>query len=87
MTLDKPIKFTVKGKPPKKSKWGNDNNAKLIIALREAALKARIDAGYSHYIDTNVNLKLTVYATNISLFLRWNIGRNSNGLNLGPFCM
>jgi len=44
MTLDKPIKFTVKGKPPKKSKWGNVNNAKLIIALREAALKARIDA-------------------------------------------
>jgi Holliday junction resolvase RusA-like endonuclease len=66
MPLDKPIKFTIPGKPPKKSKWGNDNNAKLIITLREAALKARKEAGYSDYIDTNVNLKLTVYAPNIA---------------------
>jgi len=65
MSLDKPIKFTVKGKPPKKSKWGNDNNAKLIISLRETALKARREAGYSDYIDTNIHLKLTVYAPNI----------------------
>lgn len=66
MSLDKPIKFTIPGKPPKKSKWGNDNNAKLIITLREAALKARKEAGYSDYIDTNVSLKLTVYAPNIA---------------------
>lgn len=66
MSLDKPIIFTVKGKPPKKSKWGNDNNAKLIITLREAALKARNEAGYSDYIDTNVSLKLTIYAPNIA---------------------
>ena len=59
----KPIQFTVKGKPPQKSEWG-EKNASLVIDLRKAALKARIDAGFSDCIKTPVKLTLEVYATN-----------------------
>ena len=44
----KKIIFDVDGKPPKKSQWGKDN-AKLVIKLRESALKARTKAGMEEY--------------------------------------
>ena len=57
------IVFQVDGKPPQKSEWGG-KNAPLVIDLRKAALKARMDAGLSDCIKTPVKLTLEVYATN-----------------------
>ncbi len=59
------ISFDVYDKPPKKSQWGKDN-AKLIIKLREAALKARNDKGIKKYYTGHVKLNLIVYAPNIT---------------------
>jgi len=63
--LKKPIRFDVKGKPPKKSQWST-SDAILIIKLREAALKARKNAGHFHCYHGPIKLNLTVYAPNIS---------------------
>lgn len=60
----KPILFTVQGKPPQKSQWGT-KDAELIIKLREAALKARIDSGYKTHLKTNIKLNVTIYAPNV----------------------
>ncbi len=59
------IRFDVDDKPPKKSQWGKDD-AKLIIKLREAALKARNDAGIEKPHTGHVKLNLTIYAPNIA---------------------
>jgi len=63
--MTKPISFDVKGKPPKKSQWGTDD-AILVIKLREAALKARKDAGLFGCYHGHVKLSLVVYAPNIT---------------------
>ena len=63
--MKKPIFFDVDGKPPKKSQWGTDD-AKLVIKLREAALKARKDAGLFDCYHGHVKLSLVVYAPNIT---------------------
>jgi len=49
----KKISFDVYDKPPKKSQWGKED-AKLIIKLREAALKARNNAGIEKYHPRNM---------------------------------
>ena len=59
------ISFDVYDKPPKKSQWGKDN-AKLVIKLRESALKARTKAGMTKYYTGLVKLNLIVYAPNIN---------------------
>lgn len=57
------IVFKVKDKPPQKSEWGG-KNAQLVINLRKAALKARIDAGLSDCIKTPIKLKLEIHTLN-----------------------
>ncbi len=59
------ISFDVDDKPPRKSQWGKDD-AKLIIELRAAALKARNDAGIDQPHTGHVKLNLTIYAPNIA---------------------
>lgn len=61
------ISFDVYDKPPKKSQWGK-NNAKFVIKLREAALKARNDKGIKKYYTGHIKLNLIVYAPNITNF-------------------
>jgi len=60
----KSITFTVTGKPPQKSQWGT-KDAELVIKLREAALKARNNAGINQCITTPIKLSITIYAPNI----------------------
>jgi len=59
------INFNVNDKPPRKSQWGKDD-AKLIIKLREAALKARNDEGINSYYAGHVKLNLIIFAPNIT---------------------
>ena len=59
------ISFNVKAKPPKKSQWGTDD-ADLIIKLREAALIARNENGFSEGYEGNVKLNLIIWAPNIA---------------------
>ncbi len=58
----KPNKFTVYDKIPQKSQWGADN-VDGIIKLREAALKARKDAGYTKPIKGKIQLRVTVFSS------------------------
>lgn len=58
------ISFDVDDKPPRKSQWGKD--AKLIIKLRESALKARNDEGIDKYFSGRVKLNLIIYSPNIA---------------------
>ena len=57
------IIFDVDGKPPKKSNWDTDDTHQ-VIKFREAALKARTDAGISDCLDGSIKLNLVVYALN-----------------------
>ncbi len=62
------IKFTVEGRPPKKSVgscWGN-KEAEFVFKLREKALEARTKAGFFDCFNGPVKLELTVYAPNIT---------------------
>lgn len=62
------IKFTVEGRPPKKSVgscWGN-KEAEFVFKLREKALDARTKEGFSDCFNGPVKLELTVYAPNIT---------------------
>ncbi len=58
------ISFDVDDKPPRKSQWGKD--AKLIIKLRESALKARNDEGINEYFTGRVKLNLIIYSPNVT---------------------
>ena len=55
------ITFTVYGKPPQKSEWGAAD-LDSIIKLRETALKARNDAGYSESIQGEIQLHVVVFS-------------------------
>jgi len=59
------ICFDVNDKPPRKSQWGKDD-AKLIIKLREAALKARNDLNISKCFSGRVKLNLIIYSPNVT---------------------
>lgn len=62
------IKFTVEGRPPKKSTgscWGN-KEVEFVFKLREKALEARTKAHLSNCLDGPVKLELIVYAPNIT---------------------
>lgn len=59
------VKFSVEGKPPRKSSWGNED-AHLVLRFREETLKARTRAGLSQCFNCPVKLKLTVFAPNIT---------------------
>jgi len=61
----KKISFDVYDKPPQKSQWGTDD-AKLIIKLRESALKERNKVGMKEHYTGLVKLNLIVYAPNIN---------------------
>lgn len=59
------IKFTVKGRPPKKhgekSMWARDDEGPLLVSLREKALEARSQVGLGDCFRSPVALKLTVF--------------------------
>ena len=57
------IEFEVDGKPPQKSRWGDENE--LVANFRKAASKAKIDAGLDCSFSGPVRLNLTIYAKNI----------------------
>lgn len=57
------IVFTVEGKPPQKSRWGDENN--LVANFRKAASKAKLDAKLDRSLSGPVRLNLTIYAKNI----------------------
>ena len=57
------IKFEVDGKPPQKSRWGDEND--LVANFRNAASKAKIDKGLDRSLLGPVKLNLTIHAKNI----------------------
>ena len=57
------IEFTVDGKPPRKSSWGEDND--LILKLRQEALKARNQEELSECFHGPVKLTLTIFSPNV----------------------
>lgn len=57
------IQFTVVGKPPRKSSWGEDTDS--ILKLRIEALKARNMAELSSCFTGPVKLTLTMFAPNV----------------------
>lgn len=57
------IQFTVAGKPPRKSSWGEDTDS--ILKLRIEALKARNMEGLSSCFTGPVRLTLTMFAPNV----------------------
>ena len=66
----KRIKFSVEGKPPKKSTgpslWSeNSNQTELVINLRQKAFEASQKEGFDTHFHGPVKLELTVYAPNI----------------------
>lgn len=64
------IKFSVDGKPPKKSTgpslWSeNSNQTELVVNLRQKAFEASQKQGFDTHFHGPVKLELTVYAPNI----------------------
>jgi len=63
------IKFSLDGKPPKKttgSLWSeNSNQTELVVDLRKKAFDASKKAGFNHHFHGPVKLTLTVYAPNV----------------------
>lgn len=58
------IQFTVEGKPPRKSSWGDDANS--ILKLRLESLKARNRVGLASCFIGPVKLTLTMFAPNVT---------------------
>jgi len=58
------IKFSVDGRPPRKSGWAIDE-AVLILELRAKALESRTKAGLNDCFHSPVRLELTVFSPNI----------------------
>jgi len=63
------IKFSVEGKPPKKttgSLWSeNSNQTELVVNLRQKAFEASKKANLKNHLQGSVKLTLTVYSPNI----------------------
>jgi len=75
------ISFTVDGKPPRKSSWGEDND--LILKLRQEALKARNREELSECFHGPVKLTLTIFAPNVINLKYKQIGDDDPKLYVG----
>jgi len=68
MKKSTPIEFTVKGKPPKKTKpslWSeNSNQVKLVLKLRQKAFEESKKKGLTKPFHGPVKLTLTIYDPN-----------------------
>ena len=58
-----PIQFTVEGSPPKKngakSMWGNETQAKRLVALREKALREKGSQPFTGKVQLRVTVRVS----------------------------